>query len=159
MSKSFAARNSSSAANNNAASSESPAPKKQQFTPVSVLKCKGFINSLTRVARNPQENEGPLFFARIAIVTGREMHNDSYRDRMQFVDVLIGSSSLQRIADNSIGSNDDRIDSKTQGFPFAEVLCHFEIHDLHFSIFENAKEGAKTSSLNTKGILAELSFS
>jgi hypothetical protein len=157
------------ASNDSAPSTSTQANQKAKahdYVPVSTLSCKGFINCITEVTRNGDDgsNADTLYFARLSLVTGREKHGDQYRDRMQFIDILVGPR-LRKLAVNVIANArlDDstafRADAETPGFPFKETLCHFTINDLFFSIFETDKPDSSSKPyLNTKGILSEISF-
>lgn len=129
--------------------------------PFTVTKGRAFINALTRVMREERE---PLYFAKVGLLTGREaVSENKYRDRVQFVDLLVGGAIKmfveQQFSPFPDSDQEPRItlDKNYEGYVFDGVLCAVEIHDLHFTADVSDRNPEK-AYINNNGVLASIAL-
>jgi len=126
---------------------------------------RAFVNALVRQARGDRD---PLYFAKVGMLTGRQMHaengKNTYRDRVQFLDLLVGGHLKtyveKQFAAVALDYDDESritLDKKVEGYTLDGVLFQVEIHDLHF-FAEVSDPGSDRAYLNNNGVLAGLSL-
>lgn len=148
------------------ASKESEQAKsKREYRPHTKTIGRAFINALVRQDRDEEE---PLYFVKVGLLTGREATVEngerSYRDRVQFLDLLVGSA-LKRFVEEQFAASgldvDEHVrivlDRHSDGFALDGVLFNVEIHDVHFSAHVSDREPVR-AFVNNNGVLAGIAL-
>lgn len=151
-------------------STEAPASKdgeqqkaKREYRHYTKTQGRAFINAITRIIRDGRDT---LYFAKVGLLTGRELigesDNNRYRDRVQFLDLLVGGSLKtfveKQFAAVGLDVDDDSrlvLDKSTEGFALDGVLFNVEILDLHFTA-EVSEKVRDRAFIHNNGVLASL---
>lgn len=124
-------------------SNNSKQTKRNAYKPFCVSTGRAFINEFDA---HDRDNKDPVYFAKVALITGKTGEGDDAKSRIQYLDLLVGSS-LKNLARKALESGSN---------PLSDLPVFVEVHNLH--LFAEPSEDGSKAYLNSQGILTDIWF-